>query len=153
MERTLVLLKPSTIQRQLCGEIISRFEKKGLRIAGMKMMQLDDKILEAHYAHLVGNPFFPALKASMMKTPVVAMCLEGVDAIAVVRFITGYTNGRKADPGTIRGDYCMSNQQNIVHASDSPEAAEAELARFFKPEEIYNLGDLNLDRLYAIDEN
>ena len=97
--------------------------------------------------------FFPALKASMMKTPVVAMCLEGVDAIAVVRFITGYTNGRKADPGTIRGDYCMSNQQNIVHASDSPEAAEAELARFFKPEEIYELGDLNLDRLYAVDEN
>ena len=153
MERTLVLLKPSTIQRQLCGEIISRFEKKGLRIAGMKMMQLDDKILEAHYAHLVGKPFFPSLKASMMKTPIVAMCLEGVDAIAVVRFITGYTNGRKADPGTIRGDYCMSNQQNIVHASDSPEAAEAELARFFKPEEIYDLKDLNLDRLYAIDEN
>ena len=120
------MLKPSTIQRQLCGEIISRFEKKGLRIAGMKMMQLDDKILEAHYAHLVGKPFFPALKAS---------------------------NGRKADPGTIRGDYCMSNQQNIVHASDSPEAAEAELARFFKPEEIYELGDLNLDRLYAVDEN
>lgn len=152
MERTLVLLKPSTVQRALIGEITSRFEKKGLRIAGMKMMQLDDKILEQHYAHLVGKPFFPALKASMMKTPVIAMCLEGVDAIAVVRFITGYTNGRKADPGTIRGDYCMSNQQNIVHASDSPEAAEAELKRFFKPEEIFDLGELNLDRLYAVDE-
>jgi nucleoside-diphosphate kinase len=118
----------------------------------MKMMQLDDKILEQHYAHLVKKPFFPSLKASMMKTPVVAMCLEGVDAIAVVRYITGYTNGRKADAGTIRGDYCMSNQQNIVHASDSPEAAVAELARFFKPEEIYDLGKLNMDRLYAPDE-
>lgn len=152
MERTLVLLKPSTVQRALIGEIVSRFEKKGLRIAGMKMMQLDEAILSDHYSHLVGKPFFPLLVASMMKTPVVAMCLEGVDAIAVVRYITGYTNGRKADPGTIRGDYCMSNQQNIVHASDSPEAAEAELKRFFKPEEIYDLGDLNMDRLYAVDE-
>ncbi|MBO5660351.1 MAG: nucleoside-diphosphate kinase [Bacteroidaceae bacterium] len=152
MERTLVLLKPSTVQRALIGEIISRFEKKGLRIAGMKMMWLDEKILEEHYAHLVKKPFFPLLRDSMMKTPVVAMCLEGVDAIAVVRYITGYTNGRKADAGTIRGDYCMSNQQNIVHASDSPEAAAAELERFFRPEEIYDLGDLNMDRLYALDE-
>lgn len=152
MERTLVLLKPSTVQRALIGEIISRFEKKGLRIAGMKMMWLDEKILEEHYAHLVKKPFFPLLRDSMMKTPVVAMCLEGVDAIAVVRYITGYTNGRKADAGTIRGDYCMSNQQNIVHASDSPEAAAAELERFFRSEEIYDLGDLNMDRLYALDE-
>lgn len=152
LERTLVLLKPSTVERALIGEIISRFEKKGLRIAGMKMLQLDDEILDAHYSHLVGKPFFGILKASMMKTPVVAMCLEGVDAIAVVRYITGYTNGRKADPGTIRGDYCMSNQQNIVHASDSPEAAEAELERFFRPEEIFDLGTMNLSRLYAVDE-
>lgn len=152
LERTLVLLKPSTVERALIGEIIGRFEKKGLRIAGMKMLQLDDEILDAHYAHLKGKPFFGILKASMMKTPVVAMCLEGVDAIAVVRYITGYTNGRKADPGTIRGDYCMSNQQNIVHASDSPEAAEAELNRFFKLEEIFDLGNMNLSRLYAVDE-
>lgn len=152
LERTLVLLKPSTVERALIGEIINRFEKKGLRIAGMKMLQLDDDILAEHYAHLKNKPFFGILKASMMKTPVVAMCLEGVDAIAVVRYITGYTNGRKADPGTIRGDYCMSNQQNIVHASDSPEAAEAELKRFFRPEEIFDLKDMNLNRLYAVDE-
>lgn len=88
----------------------------------------------------------------MKKTPVVAMCLEGVDAIEVVRFITGYTNGRKAVPGTIRGDYCMSNQQNIVHASDSPSAAAIELNRFFKPEELFDFGNLNMDRLYAVDE-
>ncbi len=152
LERTLVLLKPSAVERALIGEIIHRFERKGLRIAGMKMIQLDDDILAEHYGHLKDKPFFGLLKASMMKTPVVAMCLEGVDAIAVVRYITGYTNGRKADPGTIRGDYCMSNQQNIVHASDSPEAAEAELQRFFRPEEIFDLGTLNLSRLYAVDE-
>ena len=87
-----------------------------------------------------------------MRTPVIAMCLEGIDAITVVRNITGSTNGRLADVGTIRGDYCMSNQQNIVHASDSPESAEIELKRFFRPEEIFDLGDLNLPRLYALDE-
>jgi len=151
MERTLVLLKPSTVMRGLIGEVTSRFEKKGLRIVGMKMLQLNDEILNEHYAHLVGKPFFPALKASMMRTPVIAMCLEGTDAIEVVRFITGYTNGRKAEPGTIRGDYCMSNQQNIVHASDSPTSAQIELRRFFKPEELFDLGDLNMDRLYALD--
>lgn len=152
LEKTLVLLKPCTLERGLMGEIINRFEKKGLRIAGMKMMQLDDKILAEHYSHLVDKPFFSILKASMMRTPVVALCLEGVDAIAVVRTITGSTNGRNADPGTIRGDYCMSNQQNIVHASDSPESAQAELKRFFCPEEIFDLGDLNMPRLYAEDE-
>lgn len=152
MERTLVLLKPCTVQRALIGEIISRFEKKGLRIAGMKMMQLTDDILAEHYAHLVQKSFFPLLKASMKRTPVIAVCLEGVDAIAVVRYMTGSTNGRNAEAGTIRGDYCMSNQQNIVHASDSAESAAIELKRFFKPEEIFDLGDLNITRLYAEDE-
>ena len=152
MERTLVLLKPSAVQRALIGEVISRFEKKGLRIVGMKMLQLTDELLAQHYSHLVDKPFFHLLRDSMKKTPVVAMCLEGVDAIEVVRFITGYTNGRKAVPGTIRGDYCMSNQQNIVHASDSPSAAAIELNRFFKPEELFDFGNLNMDRLYAVDE-
>ena len=124
--------------RGLIGEVTTRFERKGLRIVGMKMLQLDDEILNEHYAHLVGKPFFPALKASMMRTPVIAMCLEGTDAIEVVRFITGYTNGRKAEPGTIRGDYSMSNQQNIVHASDSTSNAEIELKRFFRDEEIFD---------------
>ena len=141
LERTLVLLKPSAVERALIGEIINRFERKGLRIAGMKMLQLDDDILAEHYGHLKDKPFFGLLKASMMKTPVVAMCLEGVDAIAVVRYITGYTNGRKADPGTIRGDYSMSGQENIVHASDSPENAEIEIKRFFKKEEIFDYPD------------
>ncbi len=152
MERTLVLIKPSAVQRALIGEVISRFEKKGLCIVGLKMIQLTREILHAHYAHLVKKPFYPLLEESMMKTPVVAMCLEGVEAIAVVRFITGYTNGRKAEPGTIRGDYCMSNQQNIVHASDSPSAAEAEINRFFRREELFDLCELNFERLYAKDE-
>lgn len=138
LEKTLVLLKPCTVQRALIGEILSIFEKKGLRIAGLKMMQLDDAILREHYAHLVERPFFPGLCASMSATPVVALALEGVDAIEVVRQMAGPTNGRKALPGTIRGDYSVSGQQNIVHASDGPDTAAAELKRFFKDEEIFD---------------
>ena len=119
MERTLLLLKPCTVQRRLIGEVINRIERKGLRIVGMKMMQLDDKILNEHYAHLTERPFFPWLIASMKSAPVVAMCVEGNSAVTVVRNIVGATNGRKAAPGTIRGDYSMSGQENIIHASDS----------------------------------
>lgn len=138
LEKTLVLLKPGTVQRALIGEVLSRFEKKGLRIAGLKMMQLDEAILREHYAHLVDRPFFPSLCASMSVTPVIALALEGVDAIEVVRQMAGPTNGRKALPGTIRGDFSISGQQNIVHASDGPETAAAELKRFFKDEEIFD---------------
>jgi len=152
MEMTLVLLKPSCVQRQLIGEIVNRFERRGLRIAGMKMMQLDDAILREHYAHLVERPFFPALANSMKASPVVAMALAGAEAVQVVRAMTGFTNGRKADPGTIRGDYAMSNQQNIVHASDSPENAAIELARFFRPGEIFDYRSAVQDFLYAPDE-
>lgn len=134
------------------GEIINRFEKRGLRLAGMKMMQLTDEILDEHYAHLREKPFFRTLKDSMMATPVIACCLEGVEAVQVVRAMTGSTNGRNADPGTIRGDYCMSNQQNIVHTSDSPENAAAELARFFKPEEIFQYELATLKFTYSVDE-
>lgn len=152
MEKTLVLLKPSALQRGIVGEVINRFEKKGLRFVGLKMIQLTDEILNVHYAHLREKPFFNDLKRSMMSTPVIACCLEGIDAVSVVRALTGYTNGRKAIPGTIRGDYCMSNQQNIVHASDSLEAAEVEIARFFKPEEIVEYDPSTMRYLYAIDE-
>ncbi len=152
METTLVLLKPSCVQRQLIGEITSRFERRGLRIAGMKMMQLTDQILREHYAHLVERPFFPALAASMKASPVVAMAICGVEAVQVVRAMTGFTNGRAADPGTIRGDYAMSNQQNIVHASDSVENAAIELARFFKPEEIFDYKSALQGFIYSIDE-
>lgn len=152
MEKTLVLLKPCTLQRGLVGEVISRFEKRGLRLAGMKMMQLTDEILNEHYAHLREKPFFQILKDSMMSTPVIACCLEGIYAVNTVRAMSGATNGRNAVPGTIRGDYCMSNQQNIVHTSDSLENAAIELARFFKPEELFDYTPSNLHYLYALDE-
>jgi nucleoside-diphosphate kinase len=138
METTLVLLKPSCVQRLLIGEIIHRFERRGLHIAGLKMMQLDEPILREHYAHLADRPFFPSLAASMMASPIVALAISGVDAVQVVRTMTGSTNGREAAPGTIRGDYSMSNQQNIVHASDSTANAAIELARFFRPEEMFD---------------
>ena len=138
METTLVLLIPSCVQRLLIGEIIHRFERRGLHIAGLKMMQLDEPILREHYAHLADRPFFPSLAASMMASPIVALAISGVDAVQVVRTMTGSTNGREAAPGTIRGDYSMSNQQNIVHASDSTANAAIELARFFRPEEIFD---------------
>ncbi|MDO4496843.1 MAG: nucleoside-diphosphate kinase [Bacteroidales bacterium] len=153
MERTLVLLKPVTLQRGLAGEVIKRFEQKGLKIAGMKMMQLTDEILNEHYSHLADRPFFPGLKLSMTRTPVIALCLEGVGAVDVVRQLAGATNGRKALPGTIRGDLSMSGQQNIVHASDSLESASVELKRFFREEEIFSYeGIAATDYGYADDE-
>ena len=152
LEKTLVLLKPCTMQRSLAGEIISLFEKKGFKICGMKMMMLTDGLLSEHYAHLASKPFFQRVKDSMMTAPVVALCLEGVDAIAAVRALAGPTNGRNAAPGTIRGSYCMSFQENIVHASDSPETAEVELRRFFRPEEIFDWNQAIFPYLYANDE-
>lgn len=152
IEKTLVLLKPCTLQRALVGEVISIFEKKGLQICGMKMMMLTDELLSAHYAHLSDKPFFQRVKDSMRTAPVVALCLQGVDAIAAVRALAGPTNGRHAAPGTIRGSYCMSFQENIVHASDSPEAASAELKRFFKDHEIFEWDQCAFPFLYASDE-
>ena len=152
LERTLVLLKPCTVQRALIGEIIGIFEKKGLHIVGLKMMQLTDELLSEHYAHLSEKPFFQRVKNAMMVCPVIAICLEGVDAIEVVRALAGPTNGRTAPAGTIRGNYSMSFQENIVHASDGPETAAAEIKRFFKPEELYEWTSNNMSATYACDE-
>ena len=152
MEQTLVILKPSCIERNLIGEIIGRIEKRGLIICGMKMIQLDEPILREHYSHLVDKPFFPSIVESMTASPVFVMCLKGVDAIAAVRALAGPTNGRNAAPGTIRGSYCMSFQENIVHASDSPETAAVELNRFFRPEEILEWNQSVFTSLYACDE-
>lgn len=138
METTLVILKPSAVLHGYVGQIVTRFQQKGLVVRGMKMMQLSEGILNEHYAHLVDRPFFPSLLKSMMASPVIVMALWGKDAVEVVRMMTGATNGRKAAPGTIRGDFSMSGQENIIHASDSIENAEIELKRFFKPEEIFD---------------
>ena len=152
MEKTLVMLKPSAVERNLVGAVISRFEQKGLQLVGVKMLQLDDEILAKHYAHLVDRPFFQEIKRSMMATPVVACCFEGVDCVRVVRLITGDTNGRNALPGTVRGDFCVSTQENIVHTSDSIENAAIELSRFFKPEEIFTYKRPNLRFIYTDDD-
>jgi nucleoside-diphosphate kinase len=152
MERTLVILKPCTVQRRLTGEIISRFEKKGLILVGMKMIWLTDEVLSEHYVHLKDKPFFQRVKDSMKVFPVVVCCWEGVDAVQVVRTITGSTNGRSALPGTIRGDYSMSMQENIIHASDSLETAAVELKRFFNENELYAYNPTLLPSLYASDE-
>lgn len=138
METTLVILKPSAVLHGYVGPIVQRFQQKGLVIRGMKMMQLNETILREHYTHLVDRPFFPDLMKSMMASPVIVLALWGKDAVEVVRMMTGATNGRKAAPGTIRGDFSMSGQENIVHASDSIENAQIELNRFFKPEEIFD---------------
>ncbi len=118
----------------------------------MKMMQLSDELLSEHYAHLSAKPFFQRVKDSMMTAPVIACCFEGVDAIQAVRTLAGPTNGRLAAPGTIRGDYSMSFQENIVHTSDSAETAAIELTRFFNPEEIFDYKQCTFDYLYANDE-
>lgn len=152
MEQTFVILKPSTIQRGLVGDVLARFQRKGLVIAGCKMMQLDETILREHYAHLVDRPFFPSLIRSMTVTPVIVLVLKGNEAVSVVRAMTGATNCRKAAPGTIRGDFGMSGQENIVHASDSVENAEIEINRFFKPEEIFDYSFSGMSAIYAPDE-
>lgn len=152
MEKTLVILKPSCVERCLVGEVIARIQQRGIIICGMKMMQLDEKILKEHYSHLVDKPFFPGLMKSMMASPVICMVLKGVDIVEVFRKMTGVTNGRKAEPGTLRGDFCMSGQANIIHASDSPENAVIEINRFFKPEEVFDYTPQNVQFLYSSDE-
>jgi nucleoside-diphosphate kinase len=139
IERTLVLVKPDGIQRGLIGNIINRFEDKGLKMVGLKMMNLDDVMLEAHYSHLSDKPFFGEIKNFMKSSPIVAMVWEGGEgAVAAVRILVGPTKGQEAPAGTIRGDYGLSGSNNIVHASDSVENGLAEVKRFFTDEEIFD---------------
>ena len=152
MQRTLVLIKPDAIQRGLIGNITDRFERKGLKLVGLKMLALGDEILEEHYAHVADKPFFTGMRRFMKSTPILAMCWEGKDAVDVVRLLAGATNARQADVGTIRGDLSMSIQYNVVHASDSPEAAKEETERFFTPEEIFEYQKDEYLHLYTEDE-
>ena len=152
MERTLVLIKPDAIQRGLAGRILGRFEDKGLKIAGIKLISLTDELLNEHYSHLVDKPFFPGTKSFMQSTPVIAVCLEGLDAVDTVRGLCGVTKARAAAPGTIRGDWAMSVQANLVHASDSIETAATEVARFFKEAELFDYHSASTATIYSEDE-
>jgi nucleoside-diphosphate kinase len=136
MERTLIILKPDAVQRNLVGEIVSRFEKKGLQIVGMKMMKIPLQLAETHYESHKGKGFYPGLVKFMTSSPVIVLALAGKDSIAIARNMMGATFGSKAAPGTIRGDLGVSNSFNLIHGSDSPEAAARELSLFFKADEL-----------------
>ena len=137
MERSLVLLKPDCVQRRLMGRIIARFEDKGLNVIALKMMRVTPELAKQHYAEHVEKPFYPGLEAFITGAPVVAMVIEGLEAIRVVREMLGATSGLKAAAGTIRGDYSSSRQMNLVHASDGSAAAEREIGLYFEPQEIH----------------
>jgi nucleoside-diphosphate kinase len=131
MEKTLIILKPDCVQKQLIGKVISRFEEAGFKITASKVAQLDAPILREHYAHVADKPFFPEIEAFMSECPVLFLILEGDDAVNRVRELLGPTNSKEAAPGTIRGDLGTDMMRNIAHASDSVETAAAEIARFF----------------------
>ena len=151
-ERTLVILKPDAVNRELAGKIISRFEEKGLKIIAMKMEHLKPYVLSEHYAHHKDKPFYQELMKYMSSIPCVLMVLEGKDSVKVVRKLTGITASRDAEPGTIRGDFSMSTQMNLVHASDSIETAKKEIARFFKDAELMKYEKMNFEWVYGSDE-
>jgi nucleoside-diphosphate kinase len=131
MERTFIMLKPDCVKKGLIGQVISRIEQKGFKITAMKMLSLDEPILREHYPHLKDEPFFPEIVDYMSSGPVVAMIVEGHNALKGMRKLMGPTNSEEAEPGTIRGDFGTSTRFNIIHGSDSPENAEAEIHRFF----------------------
>ncbi len=148
IEQTLVLIKPDALQRNLIGEIIVRFEKKGLKIAGLKMLHLSDVILEEHYAHHKHKPFFAQLKEFMCSAPVVAIVLEGLNSVEAVRRLVGPTYGSTADVGSIRGDLAMTNI-NLAHAADSVEEAKKEIERFFTKDELFAYKKIDEDLIYG----
>ena len=137
METTVVLLKPDCIEKNLAGEVIKRFEALGLRIRGCKLLSATDELLTDHYSHLADKPFFPEIVEFMQSTPILALALEGDNSIAVVRDNLGPTDSTVAAKGTIRGDFGTDKMRNIAHASDSPESASAEIARFFASSELF----------------
>jgi len=152
MQMTVVLLKPDALQRGLVGEIINRFERKGLKLVGLKMMAASDALLEEHYAHHKDKPFFAGLKKFMSSSPLVCMLWEGKEAVDVVRRMAGVTSGREAELGSIRGDFSMSVSANIIHVSDSQAAAREEEARFFEKSEIFKWENVVFPYLYGEDE-
>lgn len=152
MERSVVLIKPDGLQRGLVGAIINRLERKGLKLVGIKMAALDDPILDEWYSHHKDKPFFNDLKKFMKSTPVVAMLWEGLEAVFAIRKITGITKAREAEMGSIRGDFGMSQSFNLIHASDSEEAAKREEKLLFRAEEIFDYNKSEYLHIYAEEE-
>ncbi len=148
-EKTLIILKPDAVHRGLMGEVIGRFEKKGLKVVGMKMVKLEDALLDAHYARIKDKPFFAGIKRYMTSAPVVVMALSGIGAVAATRLLVGPTKGFEAPAGTIRGDLSLSMQSNIVHASDSVEAGTEEVGRFFGAHELFDYDRNDFGYIYA----
>lgn len=137
MERTLILLKPDTVTKKICGKVLTRLEDADLRICGMKMIQLQSALLREHYAHIADKPFYPEVEKFMSSVPVIAIVVEGEEVVAKVRDMLGVTDSRKAAPGTIRAEYGKDQMVNVAHASDSPESAEKEVPRFFSEQELF----------------
>lgn len=153
MERTLILLKPDALQRGLVGEITHRFEAKGLKIVGLKMLSASDALIEEHYIHHKDKPFFAGLKSFMQSSPLVAMALEGVEAVSTVRRMAGITKSREAEFGSIRGDFGMSVQANLIHVSEDSKAAKEELKRFFSEDELFDYQRPFDANIYSADES
>lgn len=150
-ERSLIIIKPDAIQRSLVGEIVTRFERKGLKIVGMKMMYLKDALVEEHYGHIKDKPFFPRIKRFMTSAPVIVMAVAGLKAIDSIRLIVGPTKGYEAAAGTLRGDLSLSMQSNVVHASDTKENAEIEIRRFFDEAEIVDYDKVDTQFIFSDD--
>lgn len=151
-QQTVVLVKPDALQRGLTGEIISRFDRKGLKLTGIKMISLNDEILDKWYEHHKDKSFFSDLKKFMEWTPIVAMLWEGIEAISAVRKIVGTTKGREAEAGSIRGDLGMSGQHNLIHASDSEDAAKKEKDLIFEEDEIFKYESATECLIYSKEE-
>lgn len=152
MERSVVIVKPDGVQRGLIGEIIHRFERKGLKLVGLKMIALDDALLDEWYAHHKDKSFFPDLKEFMKSYPVVSMLWEGVDAVVTIRKMTGVTKAREAEAGTIRGDFGMSQQYNLIHASENAEVAKKEEKLMFDQNEIFAWEKTDQSHIYLPEE-
>lgn len=148
MEKTLIILKPDALQRRLLGKIISRFEEKGFQILGLKMIQIPESLARRHYGMHEGKDFFEPLIRYTTSAPVLVMVLKGKNAVEIVRKVMGATFGSKAEPGTIRGDYAVSNRFNLIHGSDSPAAAEKEISVFFRKEELFEYNPADLQWVY-----
>lgn len=148
-EKSLIIIKPDAVQRNLIGEIISRIERKGLKIIGMKMIGINDAVLDEHYAHIKDKPFFPGIRDFMKSSPVIVMAVEGINAISALRLLVGPTKAWEATAGTIRGDFSLSTQSNIVHASDTVENGDIEVDRFFDLPEIFSYKKIDTDFIYA----